>query len=392
MSRVRTAAAALSLLALTACTSTAPAEPRPQDPGAERGASTAPAAVEHGWARIEGFPLSDRTSPVLAAVGGELYVLGGNTGFVCPPNADCASPSADQLARDGAAYDPGTGTWRRVADLPDGHRLTAPGTDPLVVDGLVLVPSYGLRGRPTWLAYDTGADRWDVLDAVHEGPWEVVTDGEEVWVLRGRRVLRWDPRADTVTPLATYDAPRPLVDRALLPGPDGPVVSGYLPGAAADEPSLVAVDVPEGSSWRRLRTEQIGWLHHFTGTAWVGLESGRADGGATDNWGRWYDQGGLLDARTGRWSPLDVPQGPWNWGAGWSFQAASGDLLLSGGRFRDLSGDDRWRRTGRPEGSRVDTEVVGAWLDGRLYTFGGVDEEGPGYEGPAPVEVFSWTP
>jgi hypothetical protein len=40
----------------------------------------------------------------------------GETGPPCPPSADCASPQA--RARDGAAFDPEQGTWRKTANAP----------------------------------------------------------------------------------------------------------------------------------------------------------------------------------------------------------------------------------------------------------------------------------
>src|SRR4051794_12982657 len=75
-----------------------------------------PTAGAPAWQALPAAPLSPRTTPVAAWTGTEALFLGGETGEVCPPNADCMK--GPDLARDGAAYNPATGTWRKVADAP----------------------------------------------------------------------------------------------------------------------------------------------------------------------------------------------------------------------------------------------------------------------------------
>jgi hypothetical protein len=98
---------------------------------------------------------------------------------------------------------------------------------------------------------------------------------------------------------------------------------------------------------------------------------GGADGGETNNWGRRYPHGGLLDLTDRRWTPL--PDGP------------SGDALSAGvvgrraarfdayrGWVLDLS-SGRWREVPRlDEGENMaDRASVAAGRD--LFVYGGVD-------------------
>jgi hypothetical protein len=54
-------------------------------------------------------------------------------------------------ARDGAAYNPETRSWRRVADAP-----VPPGSPAALVDGVVFLQA----GGGELSAYDVAADRW----------------------------------------------------------------------------------------------------------------------------------------------------------------------------------------------------------------------------------------
>lgn len=96
-------------------------------------------------------PLEPRHGSVGVWTGEELLVVGGDTGFVCPPGADCVSPDPDGFRADGAAYDPVTDTWRRIADAP---RAFVGGT--AAWTGSTMVVTTG-RGA---LVYDPAADVW----------------------------------------------------------------------------------------------------------------------------------------------------------------------------------------------------------------------------------------
>ena len=84
--------------------------------------------------------------PARAAVavwtGAEVLFLGGDT-EPCPASASCVTPTVTPLA-DGAALDPSTGTWRRIADAPVGFTFA----DAEVVGDTVYVWTYGEPDRP----------------------------------------------------------------------------------------------------------------------------------------------------------------------------------------------------------------------------------------------------
>ena len=67
------------------------------------------------WRELPAPPLSPRANAQAVWTGHEVVVVGGET-EPCPPGADCAILPDD--LRDGAAYDPGTDRWHRIAQAP----------------------------------------------------------------------------------------------------------------------------------------------------------------------------------------------------------------------------------------------------------------------------------
>ncbi len=83
--------------------------------------AAAPDEVKASSLRASGAASRGRHSrPARTPVGpgwaGGTIVVGGQLDQPCPPNASCLAPS--RLLRDGASYDPGTGTWQAIADAP----------------------------------------------------------------------------------------------------------------------------------------------------------------------------------------------------------------------------------------------------------------------------------
>lgn len=109
-------------------------------------------------------PLGARHGTVGAWTGSELIVVGGTLDPRCRGEiGDESCPVADPVwERGGAAYDPDTDTWRRIADAPEpiGQPQAARWGDEVVV---VTRPEFSQTGgsRPVFtLAYDPGADTW----------------------------------------------------------------------------------------------------------------------------------------------------------------------------------------------------------------------------------------
>lgn len=352
--------------------------------GASPGAPTSTAPVP-AWERLDDPPLSPRTDPVVAWTGREVLVVGGNTGGVCPPGADCAFPT--ELVADGAAWDPATGAWRPIAPAPV-PLLSGWACQPCtaVVGGRVVVDASTLD-RERWLAYDPARDAWSELDPPGFEVDLRQHDPDRVWGLREDRVVSWDPVSGRVRTERTYDVSPRLDDAHVILTGAGPVVAGVRYGdAAPDEPTLGLVDLPDGEGWRRVTSGQIGWFVTEVAGQVVGPEPGGADGGEVDGWDRWYPAGGLLDPRTGDWRPLDVPEQA---GSRWQLEAYGDDVVVTAGHHRDLAGGGGWVALGAPD-SDLDSSLTEVWAGDRLFVWGGVDDAA-GYERPGGPEAWTWT-
>ena len=123
-------------------------------------------ATTPDWTNIGAVPLTPRGTPVIVWTGREVLVVGGR---------DSRSEPSLPL-RDGAAYDAGTGKWRRIADLPTDPPLFNPAAV-WTGDHLLLVGSScrNLASQETpefdecapgpreAVRYDPRADRWSRL-------------------------------------------------------------------------------------------------------------------------------------------------------------------------------------------------------------------------------------
>jgi hypothetical protein len=116
---------------------------QPADPAPEAGS----------WEQLADAPVTPRQGAVAAFTGLEALFLGGETGDPSPPNADGQGPP--ERARDGAAYNIATGTWRRTAPAPVD--LTTYGSAPVIADVVHLL----VDGQH--LAYDASDDAWTTL-------------------------------------------------------------------------------------------------------------------------------------------------------------------------------------------------------------------------------------
>jgi hypothetical protein len=318
------------------------------------------------WTRATDPPLSPRYAPLLAWTGTEVLTFGGHTGRACPANASCVD--LHDGTRDGAAYDPETDTWRLLADAPlPVDRFTGH----VVVDGTLVV---GDARR--WWSYDAAADAWTALPAGARGAPETALDDTVYTHVRGQvQALDLDTRSWTTLPPDDL-APR-LQDGGLFATDAGLVLTGVDYGAAApDEPTLTQADLWDGTAWRRLpETGQIGGFVHWTGERLVNPDTGGADGGEVDNWGRTYPNGGRLDPATGAWSPLRAPVPTYGDAPddAWRLDAAAGPRLCVGGFvYDDAAGT--WRLLGRPDSPILD-DLASVWAGDRLVTVGGTDRD-----------------
>ena len=111
------------------------------------------------WRKAPASPLSPREQALGVWTGREVLVIGGSDAPPCPSGASCVPQTKPPLA-DGAAFNPRTRSWRRIADAPVGFEFA----DGAVVGHTVFVATPGNDSRPgapsAVLAYRVDRDRW----------------------------------------------------------------------------------------------------------------------------------------------------------------------------------------------------------------------------------------
>lgn len=349
------------LLALGACGDDVVAQGKP--PGSQ------------GWQSIPDAPLSPRVNAVAAWTGTEALFLGGETGGFCPPNAGCVG-GADR-ARDGAAYTPSTGVWRRTANAPVA--LSGPMAPAVIGDEVFLIQDRRL------LAYDAGRDRWTRHGTVSKAaafsaPYPT---GDGRLVIGGSSHGPGDPPDRLYDPRARRwsDLPGDPMgggsERWYTVTPVGLVATAapYQPGQKGPALVRAAVFDLENRRWRLLpASDQVGgYRWTWTGTRMVSPILGGVDGGEVDNYGRTYPNGGTLDPAAGTWARLpDAPDGS---DGGWPVSALGARWSASSGWIYD-DARGSWTRVPTPAGapgSGRGSDMAGSavWADGMLVAFGG---------------------
>lgn len=354
-------------------------------PPPSTGAAAPPASVSEvpaGWRELPPGPLSPRENAHALWVGGELLVMGGSDAPPCPAGADCATTDVPAL-RDGAALDLATGAWRPIAPAP----VPLWHGSGVVLDGVVYLWLDGLDRRPgteqAFLAYHPGEDRWERLPAPDPPP------GFARLAAAGRRLALYQPSQehgvtgdllfDTAT--ATWaslpaDPLQPAYDRAVVWTGTELVLLG-IPVEAVDDGgpnvySAAGYD-PEADAWRRLPDSGIAgsdpaW--YWAAGRVVNPTSGGSDGGAVNNFGRWYPFGGMLDPGSATWLPA-LPQPPGDFGEFTGYAAGGGDLLLDSRGWVLDAADLDWIALPAPPGG-VPSGAAVAWAGDDLVMWGGV--------------------
>jgi hypothetical protein len=335
------------------------------------------AAPSTAWQEVSDLPLKARSGPVVVWTGTEALVIGGDTGPMCPPNADCAAPP--DYAEDGAAYDPETTNWRRLSDAPTGVASYAPSA---YVDGVAYVLT-----DERLLAYDVAADSWSIVEPPGDVSWSGLV------AHRDKLVLPWGSDEETVRPDHVYDPSTqewstlpedpigPAFSRTVASTPHGLVLTGHelVDNPGSEEPSVVlAALLDDDGRWRRLPdSDQLGGgFLAWSGTRLVDPSLGGADGGEVNGWGRTVPYGGILELPSGTWSHLPDP--PRELSGGWPAYAHNGPFFANAGYVYDDRAES-WTYLPRPAGA---PEQIGpaVWMGDRLLVVGGEEwRDGEGF-------------
>jgi hypothetical protein len=306
-----------------------------------------PAAAADVWKSTPQAPLSPRESPLAIAIAGRFLVVGGSDAPPCPPGAECPLPEKPPLT-DGASFDPATGEWAEIssAPLPLGGYIDT--STAVLGDAAYFLSHWYVNGteagQTSFVSYDVAADTWTVLpnppDATH---WQrLVAVGQHLIAYPTSHEAMNSPNIEPADPLPAdllyrpgeqtwhplpTDPHGPSYDRTMLAVGSRVFLLGKdLVGNPGTDPPLVKMAVlnvdadPLSAEWSVLPDGEFLWPSEYVsvGGLFVSPHVGTADGGETNNWGREYPNGGVVDPETGKWRPFpSVPEhDPDAWGIG----------------------------------------------------------------------------
>lgn len=326
-----------------------------------------PITAAGSWTSLPAPPVPPRSDAVTAWTGREALFLGGDPNPPCPEGSSCTA--GDPWLRDGAAFDPAAGTWRRTAQAPTSiaHAPNA------VVGDRVFVYT-----GEEFVAYDASDDAWTTLPAPPEsadGRYPLlVAFGDRIALVdsshehaEARPDRLYDPAARSWSVLPK-DPLVPAFDRRAVDTPAGLVLLGRALNAAdGASPVRAAVLGPDGA-WKLLPDSDIAGGPEFVWTGAHVVEPSLERLPRTDPPKTF---GGRLDPATGAWSPL--PGAPPYRTGGWAVTALTGPLVASEGWLYDDRAET-WRRLPRPDGA-PDLPGSAVWAGPRLVVLDGAAAE-----------------
>ena len=341
-------------------------------------AAGGPSPTVGHWRMVDAGPLATRGEPHAVWTGKEVIVVGG------------LIIDQYQALDDGAAFDPNTETWRRIAPRPRGRVLNAVWTGDEVVTfaGDSLDPSTIANG----FAYSPTTDTWRPVPL----PASKSTPRELVWT--GSRVLAWQPTASTG---ALYD---PATD-AWTAMPDNTVPGAVSVGVAAWTGKELAIEgavTPDrgGPVEQRLflfDPERMSWRVSAKPPAelntWPFLDAGVSAGGfvvsGVPNGSPPLGQSTTLiyDTARDRWRSVAAPFPQ----ATYPTVSLADRILVQGqGPFNVLDARaDRWSSSGTPPGPVVGDGAV-VPTDANIFVFGITSSDGT-VMARAPNAAYLWS-
>ena len=340
------------------------------------------------WNKLPDAPIPGRAGAVLANVGSEVIVFGGDSA-VCPAGADCDILTPPHTS--GAAFDLDAGTWRSIADAP----VSMAWVGSVVVGSQVYALSNCSDGPrcpdgPAMLRYDVPTDAWDVLAAPPRGFYTLTAVGNRVVAYRGSddagdgADYRFDEVANQWLPIP--DDPMPaMFDRFVVDLGGQLFLFGSVIGG--DAKAVASFDF-ETSTWTERATGPRGFQAWRVGTV-VYLNAHFSPEG-----------GGIYDPASDEWSSL--PPGPsdpsWRGDAAGVLAGEDSVFSYASGWILEVVGDEpRWRYIGdrpdtlalrRGEGAVVTAVSTSSGADG-MFVFGGFDFGDDGEQ--VPASGWTWT-
>ncbi|MEW5854417.1 MAG: kelch repeat-containing protein [Myxococcota bacterium] len=157
--------------------------------GAVASSSSSSGGDEGGWVPRADMANGPRQETAVAALGGEIYVVGG-------------FDEANAVVADVEAYDPATDTWRTIAPLPEPlHHCNAAAVDGrLYVVGCLGGGNFGATGIT--LEYDPAANMWTTRAPMPAG---TERGSSAVGVVRSKVYVAGGLRGSSVTDFSSYD-------------------------------------------------------------------------------------------------------------------------------------------------------------------------------------------
>lgn len=205
----------------------------------------APVGEEGEWQSRADLSVGPRQEVGVAALGGEIYVVGG-------------FDDRGNIVRDVLVYAPESDDWREAAPLPFPlhHANLAAADDKLVVAGSLIGPSFDANGRV--LLYDPAADEWSeglpMPTGSERGGAAVTVLDDHVYVIGGlragsavREVSRYDVKAHAWESLPSLPEPRDHVVAGVIDGLIY-VAGGRERSIASHRPTLFIYD-PATKTW-----------------------------------------------------------------------------------------------------------------------------------------------
>lgn len=328
------------------------------------------------WTLAAEAPLSPRHSALVATVGDEVLVLGGDSSRPCPPAASCVAPPDSALLRDGAAWSAADDAWRRLPDAP-----VVPHQSSVAVLGKTLY----LLAQGQLHSYDSAADSWTRLPSPPDNDGQLLPAGEQLLRLEptqeGGRVEAdhlYDPRTEQWQALPR-DPLAPAFDRTAVWTGQQLVLLGKPvpppPVDGVDSPTLYvhsATYDPAADRWTKV-PQQDTVIGFGSQAVWTGdrvalpygfdyTDGGRNPGGTPD------PTGGYLDPTSGEWEAL--PRTPRSTPTLLRLQALSDTLVIAGEGFV-LDLERRAWHALEPAPGAATEGTRGTWIDDRLAVFGG---------------------